>query len=195
MTAGARVLIGGLGYRFHRDGSFGLLAGDALERLVWPERVRVDDLGYGAILVAHDLAAAVPAYRRLVLLTASVREREPGHLYARRWRGGGGSDEEVQARVREAGAGVIDVDHLLVVAEALGALPPEVYVLELEPVELEGGEGLSERAEALLPEAIAWARKVALAPLTGGLGLEAPTGADGAGPAPSLSVPKGGTRS
>jgi hydrogenase maturation protease len=156
-----RVLIGGTGYRFQRDASFGLHVSDALAELEWPEGVEVQDLGYGALHVAQDIAAAAPPFDRVVLISAAVRDREPG-LYP-------GSpceplpdDDEIQARVREAGGGVIDLDHLLVVGRYFGAFPGDLHVLELEPLDLEGGEGLSAHAEALLPEAIARVRAAAL---------------------------------
>jgi hypothetical protein len=74
---------------------------------------------------------------------------------------------ELQERIREAGAGVIDLDHLLLIARHFGALPEEVACIELEPVDVVGGDGLSDAAAARLPEALALARAVALAPRPG----------------------------
>ncbi|MDL1950530.1 hypothetical protein FBQ97_12045, partial [Acidobacteria bacterium ACD] len=51
-------------------------------------------------------------------------------------------DEGIQARIREAGAGAIDLDHLLVIAQYFDALPDDVIVFEMEPVDVAGGEGL-----------------------------------------------------
>lgn len=158
-----RVLIGGVGYRFQRDASFGLSVTDALAETEPPAGVEVEDLGYGAILVAHDLAAESPPFERVVLVASAVRGRSPGRLYRRRWRHPRRSAEEIQARIREAGAGVIDLDHLLVIGSYLGSLPDDVRMLELEPVDVAGGEGLSPTAEALLPDAIRMARREALA--------------------------------
>lgn len=159
-----RVLIGGVGYRWQRDASFGLVAGDALARLAWPPGVEVADLGYGAIFVAQDVADARPPYGRLILLAGTARGRPPGRLYRSRWDGPPADAEEIQARIREAGAGVIDLDHLLVIARHFGALPPEVILIEVEPVDAAGGEDLSPAVAALLPDALALARREALAP-------------------------------
>ena len=159
-----RVLIGGVGYRWQRDASFGLAVSDALAVLEWPSHVQVADLGYGALYVTQDLADADPPYERLLLVAGVGRGRQPGQLYCDRWQAVVPADDEVQERVREAGAGVVDLDHLLIIAGYFGALPPEVITLELEPVEVEGGEGLSARAAALLPQAVAQARAIALAP-------------------------------
>ena len=163
-----RVLIGGVGYRWQGDASFGLVASDALARVAWPDHVDVADLGYGALYVAQDLADADPPYTRLVLLAGVARGRRPGELYRRRWQGPLPGPEEVQARVREAGAGVVDLDHLLVIADYFGALPADVVTLELEPVDVEGGEELSPAAAARLPQALEQARRAALAPVMTG---------------------------
>ena len=162
MTA-ARVLIGGVGYRWQGDASFGLVAGDALARLSWPAGVDVMDLGYGALLVTQDLLAAAPPYERLVLLGAASQGRPPG-LYERRWDGALPDADEIQERVREAGAGVVDIEHVLVVAAHLGALPKDVRIIELEHGGATPREALSSTAEALLPEAIERVRAAVLAP-------------------------------
>lgn len=182
-----RVLVGGVGYRFQRDLSFGLFVSDALEESgLDPSshaggagsraaadagaadsgpttEVEVMDLGYGAIYVAQDLAGADPAYDRVVLVSAAVRGREPG-LYERRPAPPTETVDEIQERVREAGAGVIDLDHLLVIGAHFDAFPPDLRLLELEPVDLDSGDALSPAAERLLPEAIARARAAALEP-------------------------------
>ena len=166
-----RVLIGGVGYRWQRDASFGLIAVDALMGETWPDHVEVADLGYGAIYVTQDLADAKPPYNRLVLLAAVARGRRPGELYRCHWRGPLPGPEEVQARVREAGAGVIDLDHLLVIAGYFGALPEDVVTLELEPVDVLGGEELSPAATGRLPHALEQAREAALGPLMARAGI------------------------
>ena len=159
-----RVLIGGVGYRWMRDASFGLVASDALARESWPDGVEVADLGYGALYVALDLADARPRYDRLVLLAGVTRGREQGRLYRTRWSPRSVDDAELQARIREAGAGVVDLDHLLVIAQHFGGLPGDVVCIELEPVDSHGGDGLSELAAARLPQALALARAAATGP-------------------------------
>ena len=72
--------------------------------------------------------------------------------------------EDLVARIREAGAGVIDPDHLLVIAQHFGALPDDVIVIELEPVDVTGGEDLSPEAARHLREVIDLARREAFAP-------------------------------
>jgi hydrogenase maturation protease len=159
-----RVLIGGVGYRWFGDQSFGLLAGDTLAGLDWPPGVEVADLGYGALHVALDLADADPPYERVVLIAVTERGREPGRLYRFRHDGATPDTEQVQARLYEAAAGVIDLDHLLVIGRHLGALPDDVVAVELEPRPGSTGDRLSPQAQALLPRAVELARREALAP-------------------------------
>ena len=45
-----------------------------------------------------------------------------------------------------------DIDHLLVIAQYFGALPKDVVVLEIEPVDARGGQGLSPQTLELLTE-------------------------------------------
>lgn len=158
----SRVVIGGVGYRWMRDASFGLVAADAMMREAWPAGVRVEDLGYGALYAALDLADARP--ERLILVAGVERGRPKGRLYCARWAPRPLDPEDVQARIREAGAGVIDLDHLLVIAQHFGALPGDTLIVELEPVESCGGDALSAAAQERLSEARDLVRAAALAP-------------------------------
>ncbi len=174
MTAGvtdrpARVLIGGVGYRWNGDESFGLVAVDALARESWPAHISIQDLGYGALYAALDLADASPRYDRVVLLGGVARGRVPGDLYVHYdGHSAVADDDELQARIREAGAGVLSMDHLLVIGRYFGGLPDEVVRIELEPAgtgdEAASGAALSAAAAARLPDALRMARQEALAP-------------------------------
>ncbi len=151
-----------MGYRWFGDGSFGLVAADELARLDWPEGVDVEDLGYGALHVALDLADAEPPYQRVILLGVTQRGREPDRLYRFRCDGTTPDGEEVQARMYEASAGVIDLDHLLVIGRHFGALPDDVVAIELEPGPGTTGDALSAQAQALLPELVDLVRREVL---------------------------------
>ena len=159
MNRHARVLIGGVGHRWQRDASFGLVISDRLARMDWPDGVEVADLGYGALYAAQDIGDAEPPYERLVLLAAMPRGRNPGQIYRYRYTCERRSSDEIQARVREAGAGVVDLDHLLVIAGHLQVLPPEVVVIEFEPVDVTPGIDLSAEGAACVDEAVRLARE------------------------------------
>jgi hydrogenase maturation protease len=160
-----RVLVGAVGYRWFGDGSFALAAGDELTNAQWPSGIDVDvwDLGYGALHVALDLGDVDPPYDRVVLLAVQERGREPARLYRYRCDTAPSVDEEIQARMYEAGAGVIDLDHLLVIGRHFGALPDDVVAIELEPRAGTTGDRLSAEAAALLPDVLEMVRAEVLA--------------------------------
>jgi hydrogenase maturation protease len=155
----ARVLIGGVGYRWCGDASFGLVATDELARMPWRDGVRIEDLGYGALHVTMDLADADPPYERVILIAATARGRERGRLYRFTCEPGERDPGDVQARMYEAAAGVIHVDHLVVIGHQLNALPDDVVVIELEPEPGTTGDTLSAHALALLPELVELVRQ------------------------------------
>ncbi|MBW3555757.1 MAG: hydrogenase maturation protease [Actinobacteria bacterium] len=168
-VAAARVLIGGVGYRWFGDASFGLVTSDELAGLDWPEGVDVEDLGYGALHVALDLLETRARYDRVILIAVSERGREPGRLYRFDCDAPTADDKEVQDRMYEAGAGVIDLDHLVVIGRHFGALPDHVVAIELEPHPGTMGDVLSSQVQALVPKAIDLVRRevLAAAPLSG----------------------------
>src|SRR5262249_16040769 len=122
----------------------------------------VDDLSYGPIAVVHRLAEAAPPYRRLVLTGAADRGGKAARVRCYRWEGVLPPAEEVQARVAEAVTGVIDLDNLRAVAQQCGALPGEVFVIEVPPVVPDFGLTPGPDVAALLPEVRSLARRVAL---------------------------------
>jgi hydrogenase maturation protease len=138
-----RTLIGGVGYSYLRDGSFGPVVVADLAREPWPDGVLVEDLSYGPIAVMQRFQEADPPFDRLVLVAAVRRGRVPGAVTVYRWDRQLPDAEEIQARVAEAVTGVISLDNLLVVVGFFQALPPDVSVLEVEPQDEGWGEGLS----------------------------------------------------
>jgi len=149
-----RTLIGGVGYSYLRDGSLGPLVVAELAREAWPDGVLVEDLSYGPIAVMQRLQDAVPPFDRLVLVAAVRRGQAPGTVTRYRWDHRLPDAVEIQARVAEAVTGVISLDNLLVVAGFFKALPPDVSVLEVEPLDEGWGEGLSPVVEAAWPRVI-----------------------------------------
>jgi hydrogenase maturation protease len=146
------VLVGGLGYRNLRDGSVGI---HVIERLA--ERagdgVEVEDVSYHPVGLSQNLQER-PDYDRVVLVAAVARGRTPGTVTSYRWDGRLPEDEEIQARVSEAVTGVISLDNTLVVCGALGGLPDDVRVVEVEPTSEDWGEELSPEIEERLPEIV-----------------------------------------
>ena len=155
-----RVLVGGVGYRFLRDLSFGPIAIEALRREEWRSGVDLEDLSYGPIAILHNLEAR-PPYDRIVLIAGVKRGgRSPGLVTEYRWDGRLPEDEEeIQARIAEAGSGVISLDNLLVVLTWFRRLPRELVVIEVEGLDEEWGEGFSAAVERAIPEVVAAVRR------------------------------------
>ncbi len=182
-----RVLIGSVGYRNLRDHSFGVQVIEALGSRPWPEGVRVEDVSYNPIALVQNLEDQRPAERltRAVFVSGIERPgREPGTLSIYRWDLALPDAAAIQGAVAEAVTGVIALDNTLVVARHFGVLPPEVIVIELEPVVHEFGETLSAQAAGCFEPACTAAalaatdpgfiRRVPEAPLGGGHRLEVP---------------------
>jgi hydrogenase maturation protease len=145
-----RVLVGGVGYRYLRDGAVGPYMADRLAAGA-TNGIEVEDLGYHPVGFTQNLQDR-PAYDRIVLVGAIARGREPGTVTAYRWDRVLPSPKEIQERVTEAVTGVISLDNLLIVTEAFGAFPEDVRVVEIEPADEGWGEGFSPEIEARLEE-------------------------------------------
>jgi hydrogenase maturation protease len=147
-----RVLVGGVGYRFLRDESIGPHVADLLAERAGGE-VEVEDLSYHPVGLVHNLQER-PPYDRMVVVGAVRRGREPGTVEAYRWDGALPPAEEIQERVSEAVTGVISLENLLIVCQALGELPGDIRVVEVEPGPEGWGEGFSASVERRLPEVL-----------------------------------------
>ena len=145
-----RVLVGGVGYRFLRDGSLGPYMADTLSERAGGD-IEVEDLGYHPIGFTQNLDAR-PNYDRIVFVAAVARGRPPGTVESYRWDHVLPDVKEIQDRVSEAVTGVISLDNLLIVSEAFGALPDDVRVVDVEPADENWGEGFSPEVQAKLPE-------------------------------------------
>ena len=145
-----RVLVGGVGYRYLRDGALGPYFSDRLERHA-TEDLEVEDLSYHAVGLSQNLQER-PPYDRLVLVAAVNRGRPPGTVEAYRWDGALPERDAIQERVADAAMGSISLDTLLIVCGALGGLPDDVRVVEVEPADEGWGEGFSPVIDAKLAE-------------------------------------------
>lgn len=145
-----RVLVGGLGYRFLRDEALGPYIADRLAAQR-AEGVEVEDVSYHAVGLSQNLQEREP-YDRVVLVAAVRRGREPGTVASYRWDGELPPPEQIQAHVGEAAVGLLSLDGHLIVCGALGGLPEDVRVVEVEPGEEGWGDGFSEAVRARLAE-------------------------------------------
>jgi len=176
MTGLMRTLVAGVGHHDLCDCSIGPHLAQRLQAEPWPEGIVVEDLSYGPIHVVHRLNEEQPPFRRWVVVGAVRRGRAAGSVAAYRWDRQLPDVEEIQARVGEAVTGVVGLDNLLIVTTALGAAPPAIFVVEVEP-ELETmGDELSQPVRRALPRAAALVREAALDARAGDALPEAPLG-------------------
>lgn len=147
-----RVLVGGLGYRNLRDGSVGPWVADTLAAEA-RNGIEVEDVSYHPVALSQNLEDR-PPYDRVVLVAAVSRGRPPGTVTAYRWDGVLPDRDGIQARVSEAVTGVISLDNTLIVCGALGGLPDDVRVVEVEPEDEGWGEDFSATVQARLPEVV-----------------------------------------
>jgi hypothetical protein len=91
---------------------------------------------------------------RAIFVSAVAREnRSPGTLSVYRWDGVLPDAANIQRAIGDAVTGVIFVDNTLVVTRWMHALPNETYVVEVEPLLHEFGDGLSSPVAAVYDEA------------------------------------------
>jgi hydrogenase maturation protease len=147
-----RVLVGGVGYRHLRDLSVGPWVADTLASEA-RNGVEVEDISYHPVGLSQNLQDR-PPYDRVVLVGSIARGREPGAVESYRWDGQLPERDAIQERVSEAVTGVISLENTLIVCGALGGLPDDVRVVEVEPEDQGWGDGFSRTIEATLPKVV-----------------------------------------
>ncbi|MEO6445666.1 MAG: hydrogenase maturation protease [Gemmatimonadaceae bacterium] len=122
-----RVLIAGFGNVLRGDDGFGV---DVLRRLgergFASDSVELLDVGTGGIRLAQELTRS---YDRLIIVDATTRGGTPGTLYTL-------AIDSVTA-AREIDMHTTMPSSALAVAKALGALPPEIFLVGCEPAEVD----------------------------------------------------------
>ncbi|WP_100498149.1 hypothetical protein [Geodermatophilus chilensis] len=158
------VLVGGVSELFQGDLDLGRLAAERLAAEGLGPDVLVEDLHYGAVAVAQRLEDLRPD--SLVLVAAVRRGRAPGTVERRRIDPPQLAPDDLQAAVGNAVVGYVHVDLVVDVAAGLRVLPGRTVTVEVEPEEVDPGEGLSPSAAAGLGAALAIVRdEVRRAPL------------------------------
>lgn len=161
-----RVLVAGVGNVLRRDDGFGVAVAERLVRAELPWGTTVVETGIGGVALVQELLAE--PYDALVLVDAVDRQRPPGtlvvieplvldlhHLTA---------DQRQDVL---ADAHLATPERVLMLARALGVLPPVVRMVGCQPLDAEGvGTGLSAPVAAALQDAVDEVRRIidALAP-------------------------------
>ncbi len=150
----SRVLVAGMGNVLRRDDGFGVeVARRLVERDALPEDVTVVEVGIGGIHLVQELMAG---YDALVVIDAVERGSAPGSVHL--------LEAEVPNLARwtddARGDFLADMHYTtpakaLILAKALGVLPPRVFILGCQPDEAEAlGIGLSEPVARAATEAL-----------------------------------------
>lgn len=148
-----RVLIAGVGHPNLKDLSFGQIFLAHLKQQEWPDNVDLEDLSFGAIAVLQWFQDHPGKYDRVVFISAAEREgRDPGILSVYQWNFDPLNETVVQECVAESVTGIISLDNLTMILQYFKALPPEVVVLDLEPVDSEIGFDCSPAVTARFDE-------------------------------------------
>jgi hydrogenase maturation protease len=150
----SRVLVAGMGNVLRRDDGFGVeVARRLAQPRMLPAVVRVIEVGIGGIHLVHELMAG---YDVLFIVDAVERGTAPGTLHV------------LNAEVadlntwspEQRGDFLADMHYAtpskaLILARALGVLPPRVFIVGCQPAETDDlGIGLSEPVERGVPETI-----------------------------------------
>lgn len=153
-----RVLVGGIGLPWMRDLDFGTQFIRRVEGFDWPEGVMVEDLSYAAHRVLHLLQDLKPG--KIVLVGAMPREEDPaGTIRRYQLDLTPPPDDEVQARLGDAGGGTIDLDHTLAVGRYWKAFPEDTVVIEVEPADRTFGLGFTDSVESAMDPVLAMVRE------------------------------------
>ena len=148
-----RILVAGVGNVLRADDGFGVEVARRLEREPLPDGVRVVETGIGGVALVQELQDGWDA---LVILDAMDRGRPPGTVML------------VQPEVIDVDALSWDERHdlladmhlanperVLMLARALGVLPPRLLVVGCQPVDAEAvGRGLSAPVAAAVEVAV-----------------------------------------
>ncbi len=130
------VLIAGVGHPNLKDLSFGQILLPHLEQQDWAKNVDLENLSFGAIAVLQWFQDRPGKYSKVVFVSAAEREgRSPGTLNVYKWNFPELDATVVQECVSESVTGIISLDNLLMILQQFGALPPDVEVVEIEPVD------------------------------------------------------------
>jgi len=131
-----KVLIAGVGHPNLKDLSFGQVLLPHLKKQDWAKNVELENLSFGAIAVLQWFQDHPGKYARVVFVSAAEREgRTPGTLDVYKWDFAPLDEEVVQESVAESVTGIISLDNLMMILQYFNALPPEVEVIEIEPVD------------------------------------------------------------
>lgn len=149
-----RILVAGVGNVLHADDGFGVMVVQELaQNAGLPANVKVMEVGIGGINLVQEL---LDGYEVLFIVDAVERGGTPGTLYLLEPQVPA-SEQSVfeQRNTFLADMHLATPSKTLVMAKALGVLPPRVYILGCQPTSYEELRiGLSEPVQAAVAKAV-----------------------------------------
>ncbi len=148
-----RILIAGVGNVLRADDAFGVEVAHLLEKMEWPEGVRVVETGIGGIALVQELQEGWDA---LVIIDCVDLGRPPGHLMLI-------LPEVVdvnalsvdQRRDMLADMHLATPERVMMLARALGVLPDKLLMVGCQPEDPEAvRQGMSAPVTAAVPRAV-----------------------------------------
>lgn len=138
-----RILVAGVGNVLRRDDGFGVETAQRLQRAGdLPEGVTVIETGIGGMSLVQQL---LDGYDALIVLDATQRAGPPGAVYVLGAETPNLADLDQDSRESLfADMHYAEPGRVLMLAKALGALPPRVWIVGCEPADTEDiGIGLT----------------------------------------------------
>lgn len=149
-----KILIAGIGNELRQDDAFGMELVKRLDIADFRAGIKIMEVGIGGIHLVQELHEA---YDILIMVDAVEWGEAPGHIYLREVESISDINE---MPLHEKRAFLADMHYTnptraLMLAKALGVLPPHIYILGCEAQEhADFAIGMSEVVQAAIPSAI-----------------------------------------
>lgn len=149
-----KILIAGIGNELRQDDAFGMELVKQLKIDELPKGVKIQEVGIGGIHLVQELHEN---YAMLIMVDAVEWGEPPGHIYLREVESISDINE---MPLHEKRAFLADMHYTnptraLMLAKALGVLPPKIYILGCEAAEhADFAVGMSSVVENAIPKAI-----------------------------------------
>lgn len=155
-----KILIAGIGNELRQDDAFGMELVKQLKIDELPKGVKIQEVGIGGIHLVQELHEN---YDMLIMVDAVEWGESPGHIYLREVESISDINE---MPLHEKRAFLADMHYTnptraLMLAKALGVLPPKIFILGCEAAEhADFAVGMSSVVENAIPKAIERLKKI-----------------------------------
>jgi hydrogenase maturation protease len=148
-----KILVAGVGNLLRGDDAFGVQVIQNLEKLSFPEGVKIVEVGISGVALVQEL---MERYDACIIADTANRGGAPGTLYLLEPEIEIPQGKHTEQLHRElVDMHYADPSRALLLAAALGVKPPQVYVLACQPAEVdEMTETLSPAVERAVAEAV-----------------------------------------